>query len=107
MEFDLYIGEDGAVQHVYDDALADLFDGDGEATVTRASHVEPQGGGWLADMRPVGGPVLGANGEGDGVTMWICDQADRHYLAPFKARADALAAERRWLDSYFSKGGDR
>ena len=50
----------------------------GSTTITRASHVEPdQHGRWLADMGPVGGPVLG----------------------PFAKRSDALAAERAWLEA--------
>jgi len=72
--FDVFVGEDGTIQFVYDDALVDVFGP--EATVRRASHVEPApGGGWIADMAPVCGPMLG----------------------PFKTRAEALAAERGWL----------
>lgn len=66
----------GQLRAVYDDRLRGLLD---RATpvfhVKRASHVEPGGGGWTADMGPVGGPVLG----------------------PFPLRADALAAEQGWL----------
>ena len=78
---------DGRLTFVYDDALAFLLD-EGDATVTRVSHVEPYDGSggpefaarhpgswWTADMSPVDGPVLG----------------------PFKTRAEALAAERAWL----------
>ena len=101
MDHDIVINEDGTIQFVYDDELAAVFDGE-EQTTTRASHVEPAGDlcphcgtvarrfadcahahvtrGWLADMRPSGGPVLvDADGEG------------------FKTRAAALAAEREWL----------
>lgn len=75
----IYVGDDGTIEHVYDDALADLFEGEGSISTTRASHVEPHpNGGWLADMGPVGGPVLG----------------------PFHLRAEALAAERAWLDTF-------
>jgi len=92
MEFDLYIGEDGLVEHVYDDALADLFDGEGEVVTERASHVEPSSKllarftplarqGWVADMSPVGGPLLLDGGQ------------------PFATRVEALAAERKWLDA--------
>jgi hypothetical protein len=63
---------------IYTDELALLLD-EGSATVTRVSHVEPshQDGrhGWTADMTPVDGPVLG----------------------PFTTRAEALDAERVWL----------
>ncbi len=60
---------------IYSDALEPLLD-EGRATIRRASHVEPaDGGGWTADMSPVGGPILG----------------------PFRLRADALAKEVEWL----------
>ena len=47
----------------------------GKLKITRASHVEPDGKGWKADMRPSGGPVLKS----------------------FKTRSAALAAEVKWL----------
>ena len=95
--------EDGHVKFIYSDelaeALASLMDG---ATVTRASHVEPHpfGGGWLADMAPSGGPVLG-----DGVSALRphhdcdCHQCDHAVvdLPPFKTRQAALEAEHAWL----------
>lgn len=65
---------------VYDDAIADVLPALGPVTVTRASHVEPHDGGWIADMRPSNGPVLMAAGS-----------------RPFALRADALNAERAWL----------
>lgn len=72
------ITAEGHLQFVYDDALASLLDC-GVAAVTRASHVEPApAGGWMADMRPVGGPVLG----------------------PVSLRRDALALERQWLTDH-------
>jgi hypothetical protein len=50
----------------------------GSATITRASHVEPDAdGGWLADLSPVGGPVLRG----------------------FPSRSQALAAEQAWLEA--------
>ena len=52
----------------------------GSLTISRASYVEPdQHGRWLADMAPVGGPVLG----------------------PFNQRSLALAAESAWLDEHW------
>lgn len=68
----------GKVEFVYDDRLSALL-ALGPSTTTRASHVEPAPqGGWIADMAPSGGPVLG----------------------PFPLRADALDAERAWLAEY-------
>ena len=60
---------------VYDDEIADVLPRLGDYAVRRASHVEPCGNGWTADMKPMGGEVLG----------------------PFRLRSQALAAEREWL----------
>lgn len=66
----------GRVQAVYADDLLPVLETLGRPTVRRASHVEPgPDGGWLADLTPVAGPVLG----------------------PFRLREDALAAELKWL----------
>jgi hypothetical protein len=52
----------------------------GQPVITRASHVEPTaGGGWLADLTPVQGPILG----------------------PFPCRSMALAAEQIWLEQHW------
>ena len=52
----------------------------GHIKIRRGSHVEPiLGGKWIADMKPVDGPVLG----------------------PFNIRSQALAAERRWLEKHW------
>jgi hypothetical protein len=56
--FNLSISSDGIVTLIYDDARADLM-AEGKTTIARASHVEPQGREWFADMGPVGGPILG------------------------------------------------
>ncbi len=74
MEHDILIEPGGNVRFVYDDELATVFDGE-DLRTKRASHVEPLGRIWVADMRPSGGPVLGA----------------------FTTRAAALVAERAWL----------
>lgn len=84
--------KDGHIQFVYDDQLAELLDL-GNAAVCRVSHVEPyERGGWYADMSPVGGPVIFANCQmlspADPVPVWP---------EGFKTRAEALAAERKWL----------
>lgn len=48
----------------------------GALAISRASHVESDATGhWLADLSPVGGPMLG----------------------PFATRSQALAAEEAWL----------
>ena len=50
----------------------------GRPEISRASHVEAgTDGRWSADLRPVGGPVLG----------------------PFDRRSDALEAELAWLEA--------
>ena len=52
----------------------------GALEICRASHVEPdEHGRWLADLRPVGGPVLG----------------------PFLFRSLALTAEEQWLEAFW------
>jgi len=69
---------DGTLAFIWDDDLAPLMDA-GNATIRRASHVEPSDGGqWEADLSPVGGPKIG----------------------PFLLRRDALAAEVNWLRSH-------
>jgi len=72
----LVVAPDGTARAIYGEEidLAAL----GRPTIARASHVEPDSGGlWLADLRPVGGPVLG----------------------PFALRSEALGAEVAWLEA--------
>jgi hypothetical protein len=72
----LVIDPRGSVKAVYSE-LIDLAT-IGRPAITRASQVEPDDrGGWLADLGPVGGPVLG----------------------PFGRRSEALEAERAWLEA--------
>lgn len=68
------IGQDGTSRFVYHDDLIPLME-QGEARTQRASHVEPSGNQWVADMAPVQGPMLG----------------------PYATRTAALAAEVQWL----------
>ena len=70
----LRIEPDGTIRFLWDDALAPLLEL-GESGIARASHVEPQGALWFADLHPSGGPRLG----------------------PFALRGEALQAERDWL----------
>ncbi|MHA2642868.1 MAG: hypothetical protein V2G41_09495 [bacterium JZ-2024 1] len=73
-----------SVFFIYDDAAADFLDRlrrHGECLISRASYVEPFDGGWVADLSPVGGPILG----------------------PFRLRREALDAERAWLDDYLKE----
>jgi hypothetical protein len=68
----------GAVRCVYSEAI-DLT-ALGSPVISRASHVEPdQDGHWLADLSPVGGPVLKG----------------------FNRRSEALAAEAEWLEEHW------
>ena len=70
----LRIEPEGTIRFLWDDALAPLLEL-GESGILRASHVEPQGSDWFADLHPEGGSRLG----------------------PFALRGDALQAERDWL----------
>ncbi len=74
----LVVEPGGRVRCLYGEAvdLAAL----GVLSIRRASHVEPdEQGRWHADLRPVGGPVLG----------------------PFEHRSTALAAETAWLEEHW------
>jgi hypothetical protein len=71
---ELVIAIDGSIRFLWDDCLAPLL-AEGEISLFRASHVEPVGTLWYADLALVDGPILG----------------------PFLLRADALAAEAAWL----------
>lgn len=78
------VAPDGKLTAIYDDRMADFLSS-GKATIRRASHVEPNpnGDGWIADMSPSGGPVLG----------------------PCKLREQALQLERGWLEAkLFTEG---
>jgi hypothetical protein len=80
----LIIEMDGQIRGVYGEEIA--LDALGSPRISRASHVEPdERGRWLADMAPVGGPVLG----------------------PFERRSEALDAEVAWLDANWLTRCDR
>jgi hypothetical protein len=79
----LVVNADGTVTAVYTEAV-DLTE-IGRVQCRRASHVEPSGEGWQADLSPIGGPVLG----------------------PFAKRSAALTAEVAWLDTWLTTGGVR
>jgi hypothetical protein len=71
----LIIERNGHLRGIYGEAL-DLA-ALGTPQISRASHVEPDDRGrWLADLSPIGGPVLG----------------------PFDRRSEALEAEVTWLE---------
>jgi hypothetical protein len=75
---ELLISPSGTVHCLYSDELE--LHRLGRLVIRRASHVEPdQQGRWLADLGPVGGPCLG----------------------PYRLRAEALEAERRWLEQHW------
>ncbi len=74
---ELRIDPEGQVTSLYSEAIdrASL----GEVSICGASHVEPNAQGqWLADLLPVGGPLLG----------------------PFCLRSEALSAEVAWLETH-------
>lgn len=64
----------GQLRYIYSDALLSL-NALGNAKTQRASHVEPVGSDWFADLSPIGGPLLG----------------------PFRLRESALQAEVAWI----------
>ena len=72
---DLFVAPNGTVSAIYTEEIdLTLL---GTATITRASHVEPdETGQWFAQI--IGGPNLG----------------------PFAKRSDALAAEVAWLTEH-------
>jgi hypothetical protein len=73
----LYVRPNGTAQCLYDEKIA--LDTLGQLDIKRASHVEPdpdKPGEWVADLAPVGGPLF----------------------TGFKCRAEALAAEDKWLN---------
>ena len=108
---DIVIRPDGTTSFVYSDELAEVFEGM-LVTTRRASHVEPHPTrqGWLSDMSPSGGPVLGFECSTEDVD-WsvVCPECARfpnrcdhvtltvEKLKPFQTRQQALVAEREWL----------
>lgn len=76
----------GMAEYIDDDALIPLAGRLGKLTRKRASYVEPdnQSGGWTANMQPSLPPGLTPP-----MSEWL--------LGPFPTRAEALAAEREWL----------
>lgn len=77
----LIVQVDGYIRCVYGEALP--LTTLGPLEIRRASHVEPdRQGRWLADLSPVGGPLLG----------------------PFDRRSEALDAEREWLEEHWLTG---
>ena len=78
----LIIDNQGNARCIYDEVIP--LHQLGRIKARRGSHVEPIAGGmWIADMKPVNGPILG----------------------PFKIRSQALAAERRWLEKHWLPKG--
>jgi hypothetical protein len=74
----IIVAPSGAARAIYSEAI-DLSVL-GPVQIRRASFVEPdEQGRWHADLRPVGGPVLG----------------------PFSRRGEALEAERGWLETHW------
>ncbi len=78
---DIIIRPDGLLECLYseDVDISAIGDASGGMRMQRASHVDPAPDGrrWVADLEPVGGPVLG----------------------PFTHRSEALRAEEAWIIS--------
>lgn len=97
------IDPEGNIHFVHSDAAMAIVSVFAESEITRASYVEPhprEQDRWLADMAPVGGPVLGEGCEGrQPHKQCDCDTCERVLLAltPFATHDAALAAERAWL----------
>ena len=106
-ELDLYVEPDGSIRFIHDDELAESLADVGVSRITGASRVEPvsepcpdcysatghrdgcaydgpelPATGWVADLRPVSGPVLG----------------------PYRRRDAALRAELDWLGVALAEG---
>lgn len=62
------------IRYIYSDVLLPLAQ-QGKVETKRASNVEPEGDGWIADLSPINGPKLG----------------------PFLRRDEALRAEITWI----------
>ena len=75
LEIPFRIDANGESLHAYNDKMIGLRRKFGEGSIRRASHVEPQGCKFTADMKPMGGPVLG----------------------PFDTHQQALKEENAWL----------
>ncbi len=98
----------GRVEFIYSDAAASLLEKPGVATVKRASHVEPHPSriGWIADMRPSGGPILGQGSEWQPQSELPLDYVgdlERQFIGrldPFPTRQAALDAEVAWLKAH-------
>ena len=67
----------GQLRYIYNDVLLPLT-ALGDVKIQRASHVEPVGSEWFADLSPIGGPLLG----------------------PFQLRESALQAEVAWIHKH-------
>ena len=75
---DLVIDAQGMIRCLYGETIA--LHHLGELSIRRASYVEPDSeGNWWADLKPVGGPLLGA----------------------FLKRSEALKAESNWLELHW------
>ncbi len=99
-DVNVVIDADGNLQFIYSDDLSGLLE-TGAAKITRASHVEPAlGGGWQADMRPSGGPVLFGGGVEVDSDVLAFREEHGPYLKGYGTRREALAAEVKWLQQH-------
>lgn len=80
MELVISFNENGKVQSIYNEELE--LEKLGINNIKRASHVEPEGDVWFADLSPINGPKLG----------------------PFKKRSEALKFEHDYINNILKKG---
>lgn len=75
----IILGVDGVVRYVYNDVIHKHMSTLGEATIKRATHVEPdENGMWYADLSPVGGEKI----------------------TGFKTHKEAIDFELKWLSKH-------
>lgn len=106
---DVVVNEDGTLQFIYHDALADLIPVGYTCPIQRASRVEPADNGrWTADMTPAIDLMTPAQYEAWAASLpegmspqdYNSAQLEGENGEGYATRAEALAAEVAWLKRY-------